>query len=95
MSSARGSWIASRHPRPPRSLAEWLISDDAGSEPARLVERGLSELERARAALGPVRQSAFHLLASDAWVTYACEAALESEDPDGELLRIIEEIVAA
>lgn len=93
--SSQGSWLASRRPRPPRSLGEWLASDDAGAEPARLVDRGLAELQRARAALGPVRQSAFHLLASDAWVTYSCEAALESADPDGELLRIIEEIVAA
>lgn len=94
--SSQERWVASRRPTPPRSLTEWLTSDDPGAQSVRrLVDRGIDELDRARAAPGPVRESALHLLAADAWVTYACGAALESSDPDGDLLDILEEIVDA
>jgi hypothetical protein len=39
---------------------------------------------------GRVRENAFHLLAADALLTYACEAALESDDPEAALLRSLE-----
>jgi hypothetical protein len=38
-------------------------------------------LDAARARPGRVRQSAFDVLTADALITYACEAALASEDP--------------
>ncbi len=49
--------------------------------PEALLGGGLAELARARAEPGRVRASAFHLLAADALVTYACEAALEGPEP--------------
>lgn len=63
------------------------------AEPAlheRLMRAGLAALERAAARPGRVRESAFHLLAADALLTYACEAALESADPESALLRTLE-----
>ena len=53
--------------------------------PVELLRGGLRELDRARTAPGRVRESAFHLLAADALLTYACEAALETGDPEAEL----------
>ena len=47
--------------------------------------------ERLAAAIdrpGRVRATAFDLLATDALITYACEAALEVDDVDGALARI-------
>jgi hypothetical protein len=59
-----------------------------------LLEGGLAELGRARAEPGRVRRSAFHLLAADALVTYACEAALEHADPEEALRRVLERVAA-
>jgi hypothetical protein len=74
-------------------LVEWLSVEDAVGEPLRaLTDRGRAELHRARATLGPVRESALHLLTADAFVTYACEAALESSDPSGALAHLVEEV---
>ncbi|MDF2697623.1 MAG: hypothetical protein K0S65_6006, partial [Labilithrix sp.] len=41
------------------------------------------------ARLGRVRDSAFRLLEADALLTYACEAALERDDPETALQRIL------
>jgi hypothetical protein len=54
-----------------------------------LAEAGLDRLRSARDATGRVRESAFRLLEADALLTYACEAALESEAPPEELRRIL------
>jgi hypothetical protein len=37
---------------------------------------------------GRVREAAFDLLTADALLTYACEAALEGEDPAAALARL-------
>ena len=47
-------------------------------------------LAAAVARPGRVRESAFELLVADALVTYACEAALETERPVEALERIVE-----
>lgn len=91
MSDVR-SWLAGRTPPAPAPLARWIgkIEYGGGSVLDGLVEGGLAELDRARSAPGRVRESAFHLLAADALLTYACEAALESPEPSerlGEILR--------
>jgi len=49
----------------------------------------MSCLDAARARPGRVRESAFRLLEADALLTYACEAALESGDPEAALRRIL------
>jgi hypothetical protein len=46
-----------------------------------LASAGLEALDRARSAPGRIRESAFELLTADALLTYACDAALEGDDP--------------
>jgi hypothetical protein len=89
-----GAWLASRRPTPPEELAVTL-PDVGGSEGdtalvRRLVRTGRVERDRARGRPGRVRESAFHLLAADALFTYACEAALEGEDPEAALRLVLE-----
>ena len=52
----------------------------------------MERLDQARARPGRVRESAFRLLEADALLTYACEAALETEGPDAALRRILQVI---
>ena len=96
MTDVRG-WLAGRTPPPPAPLTRWLdrVAYDGSSLEEALLAGGLAELGRARAAPGRVRTSAFHLLAADALVTYACEAALEEADPAGALGRILSRVAAS
>lgn len=89
MSDVRG-WLASRQPSPPPDLAEALEVERSGSSlTSTLADAGLERLGLARARPGRVRESAFRLLEADALLTYACEAALESEQPRAALRRIL------
>jgi len=54
-----------------------------------LAAEARTRLAEARASTGRVRESAFRLLEADALLTYACEAALESEDPEAALRGIL------
>jgi hypothetical protein len=36
-----------------------------------------------------MRESAYELLAADALITYACEAALDTDDADASLVRLL------
>jgi hypothetical protein len=96
--SDAGGWLARRSPPPPAPLTRWLGGVDVrGDEPGpwrALLQAALGELGRARAAPGRVRASAFHLLAADALVTYACEAALDEEDPADALGTILSRVAA-
>jgi hypothetical protein len=94
-----GAWLASRRPRPPEELA--VRPPDAGGSDAggeegdavlvrRLTRAGRLERDRALRRPGRVRESAFHLLTADALFTYACEAALEDEDPEVALRLVLE-----
>ncbi len=56
----------------------------------RLVRAARDRLDAARARPGRVRESAFELLVADALITYACEAALETEDPSATLEAVSE-----
>jgi hypothetical protein len=77
------AWVACRGPRPPSDLDAALRGDLEGEDTLSeaLACAGRVRLEAALSRPGRVRESAFELLASDALVTYACEAALESPDP--------------
>jgi hypothetical protein len=87
------SWLAERRPEPPDGLAGALRPVPAsGSRADGLTEAGMARLDEARARPGRVRESAFRLLEADALLTYACEAALETEDPDAALGRILQVI---
>lgn len=92
-------WLGSRRPDPPAELdlRPWLagVGSESGRSALRalhdqLARAGLAALDRAAARPGRVRESAFHLLVADALLTYACEAALESTDPESALLRTLE-----
>jgi len=76
-------WLSARVPPPPPPLAAWLEAHEPAGPagPAVLSRAGLAALDRVRARPGRVRDSAFELLGADAFLTYACEAALELEDP--------------
>jgi len=80
--------MAGRRPAPPADLAEALAFGGESSADALMVEAG-SRLAAARARLGRVRESAFRLLEADALITYACEAALEREDPEAALRQVL------
>jgi hypothetical protein len=89
----REAWIDRRRPAPPVELRSFVLTAlDAGDRgrptgPA-LAEAGRARLAAALGSPGRVRESAFELLAADALLTYACEAALASDDPEGSLLAI-------
>jgi hypothetical protein len=74
-------------------LAPWLPDAElAGHEYDQLAEVGVAALARARSRPGRVRERAFDLLAADALISYACEAALEDEDPTAALGAILERV---
>ncbi|GMV04800.1 MAG: hypothetical protein AMXMBFR53_10800 [Gemmatimonadota bacterium] len=91
MTDAR-AFLATRTPAPPPALGRWLAGTDLdGASPGEgLAREALAALDRARSAPGRVRESAFHLLGADALLTYACEAALEGDHPDGDLAALME-----
>lgn len=81
MSEAARAWLAGRTPAPPAALRARLDEalgsvDDAAGVPAALAEAALARLHDAL-ALGDERAAAFELLAADALLTYAFEAAAE------------------
>jgi len=84
------TWLRERSPAPPSDLAEGLaLGGTEGPLVDALTAAALTRFERARAHPGRVRESAYRLLEGDALLTYACEAALDTDDPDGALRRIL------
>lgn len=63
---------------------------DRERRPTLLTAAARARLAEALAHPGRVRDSAFELLVADALLTYACEAALESERPLEALTRLLE-----
>ncbi len=61
------------------------MTADEVMRPGDLLASARAHLDQARARPGRVRESAFDLLTADALVTYAAEAALESDDPESAL----------
>ena len=73
-------WLASREPSPPRELAEVLagvVGDSRVLDIADLPSALLTIAEGLLVGLSDERQSAHSLLASDALITYALEAAAD------------------
>jgi hypothetical protein len=82
------SWLAARSPAPPAALRARIdaaLGDDLQRESTDLSETCLAAAERLVRGLldenATSRESALDLLAADALVTYAFEAA--SDQPDG------------
>jgi hypothetical protein len=90
-------WLASRTPTAPDEMKAWLTIADVVTEspsravavPGLLVEAGLVHLDKAVARLVRDREAAHDLLAADALITYACEAAGEEADVHGALYEIL------
>jgi len=82
------AWLGSRRPEPPGELADRL-GTAPGTSPDELAEAAVEKLSWVLTRPGRVRESAFLLLEADALLTYACEAALESDDPEAALRRIL------
>ncbi len=86
------NWLGGLYPSPPEGLRARLEADmmNSGREamPHRFREAARVSLEKALARSRD-RAAAFDVLLADAWLTYACEAALEGEDPDAALERIV------
>ncbi len=86
------SWIAERQPPVPGNFGQWM-EPEMGDAPAgadALAGEALRALARALDPLDRPRGGAFDLLAADGFLTWACEAAIQSEDPDAALARLIE-----
>ena len=72
-------WLATREPPPPPELAAHIaaLTRDIESDRAELPQTLVSVAKKILASLGDGRESANDLLAADALVTYAVEAAAE------------------
>ena len=93
-------WLASRTPTAPDELRAWLtIADVVTKSSSRavavsglLAEAGRVHLDKAVARPGRDRGAAHELLAADALITYACEAAGEATDVDAVLHDILSRV---
>ena len=87
-------WLQERHPAAPDALLRHLEVDRSADDtaPADVLEALLSRADRAlrdACAGHGERRGAFRLLAADAYLTWACEAALEDEAPSARLREIV------
>ena len=91
------------HERPsagaPPELLEWIERFGGvvgGAEPGDLCDAALRALdEAALRTTGRTREAAFALLAADALITEAVGRLAETEDPEAELLSLIDRIASA
>ena len=77
------TWISQRRAVSPLELGSWIDASEVTAVSASgLTKIACDALGQARLSPGRVRNSAFQLLTADALLTYACELALDTEDPD-------------
>lgn len=87
--------MSERRPPPPAALASWVRRFGDTEVEARgevLLQGALRALEAAMDRPGRDRDGAFALLAADALLTWACEDAACSADPETELSGILERV---
>lgn len=95
MTAAR-DWLDARRPAVPDGLKAWLaIEGEVPLSVAVLADLGISALDRAEVARRLDRHAAFQLLAADAFLTYACEAAVEESEVASQLHLILDRCAAA
>ena len=89
------AWLSARTPGIPPAFLPLLLGDGEGdpSWPG-LAHRGETELKRALHPPTENRENAFHLLAADAFLTYACEALARAEDVEAGLNSLLERLGA-
>ena len=92
----------SEHERPSAGvspeLLEWIERFGGvvgGAEPGDLCDAALRALDEAAVRTGRTREAAFALLAADALITEAVGRLAETEDPEAELLSLIDRIASA
>ena len=87
-------WIGRRTPPAPEAFLPWLEvpSTDLDDIPSSLLECALVSLDEALARPGRNREGALHLLAADGFLTYACEAATETDDVGATLMTLLERV---
>ena len=88
------SWLGGRAPAVPQAFLPHLLGDGGMCPPdsEALMESGLRAIREALASPGRNRESAYRLLAGDALLTYACEAAVEEEDPGPRLKHLLDRL---
>ena len=88
------AWLAERKPPPPEELRRRLALRpvEGGSISETLGVLALGQLDEALARPGRDREGAFHLLATDALLTYACEAAAGEEDMERRLSSLLAQL---
>ncbi len=76
-------WFSERVPDIPEPFLPFLLAEKGTPfSPDVLVEKAEESLSRALQGSGIGREAAFHLLAADAFLTYACEVAAEEPSKD-------------
>jgi len=89
------SWLAARQPYPPAQVRGLLPSlDDEQPLVSTLANAGVEMLTSAGERTGKDRDTAFLLLAADALLTYACEAAAQSPHPQAALREVLNTVGA-
>ncbi|GMR12326.1 MAG: hypothetical protein BMS9Abin29_0515 [Gemmatimonadota bacterium] len=92
--SELSDWIGRRNPPAPEAFLPWLDAPPADMDdiPSALLELALVSLDEALARPGRNREGALHLLAADGFLTYACEAATETEDVGATLRSLLKRV---
>lgn len=86
-------WLTKAEPPVPEEFAARLeLAPATGPDPDRLVSAAEESLERALEPDGRERRGAFDMLAADGFLTYACEEALEADDPAPVLAAMVRRI---
>lgn len=88
-------WLARVEPPVPEGFRPWL--EPGGRTPTAdgLRRAALDALARALAPEGRERGGAFDLLAADAFLTWAAEAALDTERPEVALRGLVRSVAGA
>ena len=87
-------WFSERIPDIPAPFLPFLLAGAGGPfSPGDLVARAERSLSQALQESGKGRGAAFHLLAADAFLTYACEVAAEGSSGT-DVPRELEEVLA-
>ena len=86
-------WLRDRVPRIPPPFLPYLLQYGEGPLGAmELSARGTEALSRALERPGRNRDAAFHLLAADAFFTYACEAVVQGRHVQAGLESLLEHL---
>ena len=94
--TALGEWLDARRPAVPDGLKGWLeVDGNPDHSVAALTHLGIAALDRAEVSQRLDRHAAFQLLAADAFLTYACEAAVDEPAVASQLLLILDRCAAA